>query len=102
MYVYPSTTVRELRAVVRIEEILSSKPTNPFLFIHQFEAAYQYPPANQYFFVNGKIAHDQSTMHDLNVGPNSLFVLFLLAHTKQFKAQVSLSPIVYCFHSTID
>ncbi|CAF3410225.1 unnamed protein product [Rotaria sp. Silwood1] len=63
--VFPSTTVRELRAA--------------------FELAYHYSPFNQYFFVNGNLVHDNSTMKDLHVGPNSLFVLFLLEHAKKYK-----------------
>ncbi|CAF3204564.1 unnamed protein product, partial [Rotaria sp. Silwood2] len=63
--VFPSTTVRELRAA--------------------FELAYHYSAFNQYFFVNGNLVHDNSTMRDLKVGPNSLFVLFLLEHSKKFK-----------------
>ncbi|CAF0937093.1 unnamed protein product [Rotaria sordida] len=68
--VFPSTTVRELRAA--------------------FELTYHYSPFNQYFFVNGNLVHDNSTMRDLQVGPNSLFVLFLLEHSKKFKNNVSL------------
>ncbi|CAF4411778.1 unnamed protein product, partial [Rotaria sp. Silwood2] len=63
--VFRLTTVRELRAI--------------------FEFAYQYPPTNQYFFVNGCLAHDDSTMKSLNVGPNSLFVLFVLTHPRNFQ-----------------
>ncbi|CAF1061200.1 unnamed protein product [Adineta steineri] len=63
--VFPSTTVRELRAA--------------------FELAYNYCPTNQYFFVNGQLVNDNSTMTELTVGPNSLFVLFLLTHPKIFK-----------------
>ncbi|CAF4607069.1 unnamed protein product [Rotaria sp. Silwood1] len=67
--VFRLTTVRELRAI--------------------FESAYQYPPSNQYFFVNGYLAHDNLTMKDLNVGPNSLFVLFVLTHPKIFRNTAS-------------
>ncbi|CAF2175256.1 unnamed protein product [Rotaria magnacalcarata] len=62
--VFRFTKVRELRAA--------------------FEFAYQYPPSNQYFFVNGCLAHDDSTMKDLNVGPNSLFILFVLSYARTF------------------
>ncbi|CAF3575722.1 unnamed protein product [Rotaria socialis] len=61
--VFPSTTVRELRAV--------------------FELLYHYSPSNQYFFVNGLLADDNSTMKELQVGPKSLFVLFLLENSKK-------------------
>ncbi|CAF1305406.1 unnamed protein product [Rotaria magnacalcarata] len=62
--VFRFTKVRELRAA--------------------FEFAYQYPPSNQYLFVNGCLAHDDSTMKDLNVGPNSLFILFVLSYPRTF------------------
>ncbi|CAF1940287.1 unnamed protein product [Rotaria magnacalcarata] len=61
--VFPSTKVRELRAV--------------------FELLYHYSPSNQYFFVNGLLADDNSTMKELQVGPKSLFVLFLLENSKK-------------------
>jgi len=63
--VFPSTTIRELRAA--------------------FELSHQYQPSNQYFFVNGRLAHDDFTMNELNVGQNSLFVLFVLTYPKTFK-----------------
>ncbi|CAF0984945.1 unnamed protein product [Rotaria sordida] len=56
--VYPSTTVHELRAF--------------------FEYTLKFPLANQYFFVNGHLAHAESTMNDLKVKNGSLFVLFLI------------------------
>jgi len=40
--------------------------------------------------VNGNLVDDNSTMRDLNVGPGSLFVLFLIAYPKQFTSTVSL------------
>ncbi|CAF4526935.1 unnamed protein product, partial [Rotaria socialis] len=69
--VFRFTKVRELRAA--------------------FEFAYQYPPNNQYFFVNGCLAHDDSTMKDLNVGPNSLFILFFLSYPRTFNRTASIS-----------
>lgn len=62
--VYQSTTVRELRAA--------------------FELAYRQLPPSQYFFVNGVLAQDDSSMKDLNVGSQSIFILFLLTHPKKF------------------
>ncbi|CAF1043360.1 unnamed protein product [Adineta ricciae] len=62
--VFPSTTVRELRAV--------------------FELSYQSLPTGQYLFVNGHLAHDDDSMSDLKVGPNTIFVLFELTRTKVF------------------
>ena len=41
-------------------------------------------------FVNGHLAHDNSTMKDLRAGPNSLFVLFLLTHAKKFRNEASV------------
>ncbi|CAF4175632.1 unnamed protein product, partial [Rotaria magnacalcarata] len=67
--VFRFTKVRELRAA--------------------FEFAYQYPPSNQYLFVNGCLAHDDSTMKDLNVGPNSLFILFVLSYPRTFNRTVT-------------
>ncbi|CAF0859538.1 unnamed protein product [Adineta steineri] len=64
MNVFQSTTVRELRAA--------------------FEAVYGNLSVNQYVFVNGHLAHNNSSMSDLNVGPNSLFILFYLTHAKSF------------------
>ncbi|UJR27349.1 hypothetical protein I4U23_008642 [Adineta vaga] len=62
--VFPSTTVRELRAI--------------------FELTYQSSPNSQYIFVNGRLAHDDESMTDLHVGPQSTFVLFQLAYGKMF------------------
>ncbi|CAF4692572.1 unnamed protein product, partial [Rotaria sp. Silwood2] len=43
-----------------------------------FEYTHKFPLANQYFFVNGHLAHAESTMKDLEVKSGSLFVLFLI------------------------
>jgi len=67
--VYPSTSINELRAAM--------------------EQIHHYDPANQYFFVNGGLAYDGATMTELNVGPNSLFILFLLSQSKTFNTQAS-------------
>ncbi|CAF0758151.1 unnamed protein product [Adineta ricciae] len=62
VHVFPSTTVRELRAV--------------------FELSHQSLPSGQYLFVNGHLAHDDDSMSHLRVGPNTVFVLFELTRTK--------------------
>ncbi|CAF1305442.1 unnamed protein product [Rotaria magnacalcarata] len=58
MNVYPSTTVHELRTALEYSK-------------HNL-------PTNQILFVNGHLAHDKTTMHDLNIQTNSLFVLFII------------------------
>lgn len=40
-------------------------------------------------FVNGRLAHDDDSMSDLKVGPNTVFVLFELTHTKVFHDDAS-------------
>ncbi|CAF0780995.1 unnamed protein product [Adineta steineri] len=56
--VYPSTTIQELCLI--------------------FEHCHNFSPLNQYFFVNGHLAHHDSTMKDLNIRSNSLFILFII------------------------
>ncbi|CAF1168459.1 unnamed protein product [Rotaria sordida] len=54
----------------------------PSTKIHELRAALGYSnynlPSNQYFFVNGHLAHENSTIQDLNVQQNSLFILFII------------------------
>jgi hypothetical protein len=42
---------------------------------------YEFPAVHQYFFVNGHLAYAESTMDELRVEEDSLFVLFLTANT---------------------
>ena len=55
----------------------------------QFELSRQSLPTGQYLFVNGHLAHDDDSMIDLKVGPNTVFVLFELTRTKVFHDDVS-------------
>jgi hypothetical protein len=49
-----------------------------FLFELKFEYTEKFSPANQYFFVNGHLAHENFTMKELDVHPDLLFVLFVI------------------------
>ena len=42
------------------------------------EYSKKFPSSSQYVFVNGHLAYENSTMADLNVRHNSLFVLFII------------------------
>ena len=78
MDVYPSTTVRELRAAV-------SKPSlvvHYFPCLSLFKVGYvqnRIPSTGQYWFVNGHLAYENSTMADLNVQADTLFILFVVS-----------------------
>ncbi|CAF2346027.1 unnamed protein product [Rotaria sp. Silwood2] len=58
MDVFPSTKINELRTAL--------------------EYCNFNLPANQYFFVNGHLAHENCTMEELNIQPRSLFILFII------------------------
>lgn len=95
--VFPTTTVRELRATVH--DHFHFFITHVLFSSFQFEISQGFAPTNQYFFVNGHLAHDNSTMKDLNVGPGSLFVLYFLKHSKNnvniFLRFISINEIVF-------
>lgn len=74
--VYPSTTVRELRAVVRNKSTLST--IESLLSFFKFEYSHKIRPVDQYWFVNGHLAYDSSSMKDLDVMENTLFALFVI------------------------
>jgi len=75
MGVYPSTTIRELRTAVSVKK---KEISSYFLLLLKFEYSENFPPSNQYFFVNGRLAHENSTINELDVRPDSLFVLFVI------------------------
>jgi hypothetical protein len=77
MNVYPSTTVSELRAAVCIKNELFSSMHKIFVLL-KYEYSEIFPASSQYVFVNGHLAYENSTMADLNVRDNSLFVLFII------------------------
>ena len=52
-------------------------------FYSQFQYTHDFPLADQYFFVNGHMAYVESTMNDLNVQNNALFVLFVTKNKRE-------------------
>ncbi len=82
MNVYPSTTIAELRAAVSVKNkettFINTKVLLYFFFLFKFQYSKDYSPSNQYFFVNGHLAHEKSTMKELDVEQDILFVLFVI------------------------